>query len=227
MRTQPRTSALGKDLLERLTPALQGGNLANALATVRESWTVPQLIALLTHEQPDIRKVAALALGLMGDQSSITALAVALHDGDPMVTQMAEHALWSIWFRSGRCRAVTLLKQGCCHLNHENYDSAIEKFSQAIAIDSAFAEAWHQRSIANYLAERYPESIADARSTLDRLPQHFGAMAGMGHCHAHLRQWPEARHCYRLALAIHPRIEGIQAALEQVEAILRDFPECH
>jgi len=52
------------------------------------------------------------------------------------------------------------------------------------------------------------------------MPQHFGAMSGMGHCHAHLCQWGEARHAYRLALAIHPRLEGIQVSLDQIEQLL-------
>ena len=52
------------------------------------------------------------------------------------------------------------------------------------------------------------------------MPQHFGAMAGMGHSHANMKHWAEARHCYRLALAIHPRLEGIQSAQRQIEEIL-------
>jgi hypothetical protein len=47
----------------------------------------------------------------------------------------------------------------------------------------------------------------------------------MGHCYAHLHQWAEAKRCYRLALAMYPRLEGIEAALQQVEEILHDPPE--
>jgi Tfp pilus assembly protein PilF len=49
-------------------------------------------------------------------------------------------------------------------------------------------------------------------------------MAGMGHCYAHQGQWRQARHCYRLALAIHPRLEGIQTSLDQIEQLLRENP---
>lgn len=220
MQVEPETTASGKELINRLTPALKEGDLGGALEMVRRSWTEGQLVELLRHSNSDIRKVAALALGLVGDKEAVAPLAMALHDQDAMVTQMAEHALWSVWFKLGKCCAIKLVKQGSCHLSHGNYDVAGQKFTEAIDKDPEFAEAYNQRGITHYLAERYRESIADCKAALARMPQHFGAMAGMGHSHAHMHQWEEARHCYRLVLAIHPRLEGIQAALEQVEAII-------
>jgi tetratricopeptide (TPR) repeat protein len=100
----------------------------------------------------------------------------------------------------------------------------VEKFSQAIREDETFAEAYNQRAIAHYLSERYEKSIADCKAALSLVPQHFGAMSGMGHCHAHMERWRQAKHCYRLALAIHPRLEGIETSLEQIEQLLRDNP---
>ena len=62
-----------------------------------------------------------------------------------------------------------------------------------------------------------------AGATLDRMPQHFGTMSGMGHCFTHLKQFADARRCYRLALAINPKLEGVSASLQQVEQILREI----
>ena len=229
MRTEsaPPTVAVAIDpeeFVSALQPSLGQGNLEQTLLSVGRRWTCPQIVSLLAHKKGDVRKVAALALSVTGDRSAIVPLAVALHDSDPMVSQMAEHALWAIWFRSGKCRAVGLVKCGNNHMHHGNYECAIEKFTCAINEDPDFAEAYNQRAIAHYLSERFAESIADCRSALDRMPQHFGAMAGMGHCHAHLGQWREAKHCYRLALAIHPGLEGIQASLSQIDQLLRENP---
>jgi hypothetical protein len=47
-------------------------------------------------------------------------------------------------------------------------------------------------------------------------------MAGMGHCHAHSKRYEQARHCYRLALAINPRLEGVEASLKQIDHITLD-----
>jgi len=219
---EPTTQPDSQLLLTHLAPALAKGRLDEALTLVRKNWTVAQLVEMLGQrsQRVDIRKMAAIALGLVGDRRAITPLAVALHDSDDMIAEMAEHALWSIWFRLGNDVAVCLLKRGSCHLNHGNFDMAVDNFSEAITEDPSFAEVYNQRAMAQYLAERYPEAIRDCQETLARMPQHFGAMSGMGHANASLKRWAEARHCYRLALAIHPRLDGIKTALRQVDEIL-------
>ena len=221
MFAQPASSVDARKLLDRLTPALACGNMQEALSLVQCHCSLMQLISLLQNSCADARKLAALSLGLIGSKEAILPLAVALHDADPMVNQMAEHALWSIWFRLGNQRAICAVKAGSCHLNHGNYDVAIEKFTQAIEADPTFAEAYNQRAIAHYLMEQFDDSIADCKAALARIPQHFGAMAGMGHSYSCLKRWPEARHCYRLALAIDPRLDGIAAALQQVESLIK------
>ena len=209
-----------EEFISTLQPSLSQGRLAEALEYVRNRWTCPQILSLLEHKSPDVRKVAALALSLVGDRSAIIPLAIALHDKDAMVSQMAEHGLWAIWFRLGKPAAVNLVKCGNSHMHHGNNECAIEKFSQALNEDPTFAEAYNQRAIAHYLNERFEESIADCKAALALMPQHFGAMSGMGHCYAHLGQWSEAKRCYRLTLAIHPRLEGIEASLQQIDQLL-------
>ena len=220
-------------LISRLPPRnwWLGSDRGCAQGTGRTRWRGVQkrcsqerLTTLLTDRCADTRKVAALALGMIGDAGAIKPLAFALHDKDAMVPRIAEHALWAIWFRIGKPRAVCLVKCGNTHLDHGNYASAVEKFTQAIGEDPTFAEAYNQRAIAHYLSEDFGKSIEDCKQALARMPQHFGAMAGMGHCYAHRGQWQEARHCYRLALAIHPRLDGVEASLGQIHQLLRDHP---
>ena len=213
-----------REFISSLEASLSEGRVEEALHCVRARWTAGQIVALLSDSSADVRKVAALALSLVGDVGAIGPLAVALHDGDAMVAQVAEHALWSVWFRLGSARAIGLVKCGNNHMHHGNYVCALEKFSQAIQEDGRFAEAYNQRAMAHYLSDGFEEAIADYQAALALVPQHFGAMSGMGHAHAHLGHWNEARHCYRLALAIHPRMEGIETSLEQIEQLLRESP---
>ena len=217
----PGTAIDAQEFISALEPCLSQGNVEEALNHVRSRWTAFQIILLLSDKSPDVRKVAALALALVGDCHAIQPLAVALHDADEMVTKVAEHALWSVWFRLGTPQAVRLVQCGNNHLHHGNYVAALEKFSQAIQEDPRFAEAHNQRAIAHYLCERFDDSIADCKAALALIPQHFGAMSGMGHSYAHQSNWREARQCYRLALAIHPRLEGIQGSLEEIQRILQ------
>ena len=53
------------------------------------------------------------------------------------------------------------------------------------------------------------------------MPCHFGAWAGMGHCHAHEGRAEEAIEAYERALSINPRLDCIRQAVEQLKTTLR------
>jgi len=216
------TTIDAQEFLEQLGPTLFNGKLEDAAGAIRKRWNPEQITQLLQSPCPDVRKVAALGLALVGDRSTVRPLAIALHDPDQMVNQLAEHALWTIWFRLGKPEAVRLVKLGNRHLQHNNHYCAIEQFGHAIELDADFPEAYNQLAIALYLSDRFEDAVKNCRAALARMPEHFGAMASMGHSYAHLGCWGQAKKCYRLALAIHPRLEGIQASLTQINALLKE-----
>jgi tetratricopeptide (TPR) repeat protein len=89
----------------------------------------------------------------------------------------------------------------------------LAQFTRAIEIAPDFAEAWNQRATVHYLNERYEQSIRDAAHAVQLNPDHFGAWAGIGHCHAHLGRFDEAISAYQKALSIHPRLECLEEAI--------------
>jgi tetratricopeptide (TPR) repeat protein len=204
-----------------LQPLLAGRDLQGLTELLKTRFTDQQITALFANEDPDVRKVAALAFSLVGTRCGLSKLAPLLRDADPMVNQMAEHAMWSVWFRSGaNCDANRELCRGTKALNQRDFDLALEHIDRAIACDPGFAEAYNQRAIVNYLQERYEESIEDCQRVLERMPMHFGAWAGMGHCHAHLGRLTDALACYEKALAINPHFDCVRQAVEELR--LRD-----
>lgn len=202
-------SLVRKPLEERNT-----GKLAQLL---HEHWTDQEIGSLLDSGHTDARKLAALALGLIGDVHCVTALANQLRDGDPMVNQMAEHALWTIWFRAGKCAAHQCVLEGTRRLNHRNYAEAELSFCQAIELDPVYAEAYNQRSLTRYLMENYRLSVEDAQKTVQLMPMHFGAWSGMGHCYAHMGQRSRALDAYRRAVAINPYLSCIRQIIRELE----------
>lgn len=174
-------------------------------------------MSLLDAPHADVRKMAALALGLVGETSCVTALAACLRDTDPVVNQMAEHALWTLWFRAGRADAHQRVLEGTRYMNARQFESAEECFSTAIEFDPTYAEAYNQRSLARYLMDNYRLSVEDAQKTVQLMPMHFGAWSGMGHCHAHLGRPAKALECYHRALAINPYLTCIQQIVEELE----------
>jgi len=204
-------------------PLLEAQDLTGLLCTLKKHWTADQIVSLLSCNHCDARKVAALSLGLVGGRCCVPPLAERLKDRDKMVNQMAEHALWSIWFRCGNsAEANHQLCRGTKALNRRDYEHAISHFTRAIELDGGFAEAYNQRAIGEYLLERYEDSLADCQAAAERMPCHFGALAGMGHCHAHLGRLQEAVESYERALEVNPHMEGIREVIGELRGKLEN-----
>jgi tetratricopeptide (TPR) repeat protein len=201
------------EFVTSVQPMLEAQDPAALLELLKARWSCEQITGLLVADCCDVRKVAALALALIGGQRCLKALEAQLKHPDPMVNQMAEHALWSIWFRLGSPEANHQLCRGTRAINRGDYEHALLHFDRAIEIDPDFAEAYNQRAIVHYLQERYEQSLADCARTVQRMPCHFGAWSGMGHCHAHQGRLGEAVGCYQKALAINPGLTGVKQVI--------------
>jgi tetratricopeptide (TPR) repeat protein len=201
-----------------VTPLLAGQSLGSLVSLLKSNWSHSQITSLFNCPNADARKVAAFAFGLVGSPCCVHKLAPLLKDPDPMVHQMAEHALWSLWFRSGTPEANHEVCRGTKALNRRDFEHALTHFNRAVDLDPAFAEAYNQRAIVHYLLERYEDSVEDCRRAVSRMPCHFGAWAGMGHCYAHLGRNDEAIRSYEKALEINPRLEGVRQGIESLRA---------
>ena len=203
--------------MQAVAPALAAGDAEALAAAARRHGGATSLCPLLGHRRVDVRRVAALTLGLIGGRATVGCLTRCLRDPDEQVQALAEDALWSIWFRGGRPDAMHDFGEGLDQLQADDHDAAVAAFARSTRHDPHFAEAYNQSAIAHYLAGRWRESAADARRALARMPTHFGAMSGLGHCHAHLQEYPEAADCYRRALAINPRLPGLTDAIAKLK----------
>jgi tetratricopeptide (TPR) repeat protein len=205
------------EFLEVARPSLEDGDAAQLASDLMARWTLRDLCGLMTHASVDVRRVASVALGLVGNASNQGCLARALHDEDEQVREMAEHALWSIWFRSGRPEANDAFQEGLDALGREEYADAVEHFEAAVERDPQFAEAHNQLAICHSLRGEHQQSLRASQRALCLVPVHFGAMAGLGHGYAHLGRLNEALDCYRQAVQINPRLTEIARAVHQLE----------
>lgn len=208
--------------LEAVSPLLEQRNLEEMAKVLRDLGGAERIVPLLDCSDSDVRKVAALSLALVGDGSCIEPLALCLQSPDPMVNQMAEHALWSIWFRGGNAAANTAIAQGAEAMNARKLKEAAGHFSDAIMLDGGFAEAYNQRAIVRYLQERFGDSLADCERAAELMPQHFGAWASMGHCHLHRGHLRDAHRCYVEALRINPHLECVRELVREIESCTDD-----
>jgi tetratricopeptide (TPR) repeat protein len=204
------------EFISVLTPLLAKNDVCAVVHSLQDLYTPAQIASLLASDDVDARKVAALCLSLVGRKCALEPLRCVLADPDPVVHQMAEHAMWSIWFRAGSKEANHNLARGAIALEKRSFDCACKHFGRAIEIDPDFAEPYNQRAIVHYLREQFGDSILDCRKAIERMPCHFGAWAGKGHCHAYLGNIAEAIRCYSQALAINPGLDGIRQAIKQL-----------
>src|ERR1700722_2554137 len=203
--------------IQLVQPLLEKNDLNGLLALLKQHWEPQDIVDLLRGDHIDARKVALLALGLVGERCCVRELAHHLRDPDPIVNQLAEHALWSVWFRSGKsCQANRQLATAATAMNQRDFTTALSACDEAIRIDPDFAEAYNQRAIAHYLREDFHQSIADCVRATEKMPCHFGAWAGMGHCYAHLGEHREALKCYEHALEINPHLDCVRQAVGEL-----------
>ena len=208
------------EFLALLQPLLRSQDAQGIITLVKSRWTDEQVTGLFDDQNPDVRKVAAFVFGLVGRKCSLPRLAPLLNDSDVMVSQMAEHSMWSVWFRSGNPQANHELCRGSKALNRRDYEHAIQHFDRAVELDPTFAEAYNQRAIVHYLREDFDACISDCRKAVERMPCHFGAWAGLGHCHAHEGRLADAVRCYEKALQINPHLEGVRQGVAEMRAQL-------
>jgi tetratricopeptide (TPR) repeat protein len=182
--------------------------------------TLEEALARLRAGSAGERRAALETIARLGDPRVTAAVAACLHDDAAEVVAAAEATLWQVWARSGDPAVDALLGEGLEAMERRDWLGAVSLFARVVEAAPRFAEGWNKRATARYLAEHYASAIADCEEVVRLLPQHFGALSGQGLCHLALRQLPEAARCFRQALAIHPRLDGIRDNLHQVTQVL-------
>ena len=190
---------------------------------LRESWSPDCLRLLLTSPDLEVVKTAAHCLGLVGDMDDSPALTDLLGHEHPLVVDMAEDALWSIWFRAGGPIGQAVLYRIARSIREGDTKNSATMLTELIKSSPSFAEAHHQRGQAHYLLAEYTSTLRDARRAAELNPCHFASFALMGHAQSGLGRYEEALKAYREALRIYPRMAGIRDSIQQVRSRLNVF----
>ena len=181
-----------------------------------------QAVADLSRAEPEKRARALVWLAERGSMADQPMLLRGLRDEEPLLRQLAEQALWTLWSRSGDAEADRRLAAGVEEMRAARLEEAIADFSAAILRRPGFAEGWNKRATAYFLAGDYERSLADCAEVLKRNPSHFGALSGEGQIYFRLEQYDKALARWRRALEVNPNMEGVRANIEAVEALLRE-----
>jgi tetratricopeptide (TPR) repeat protein len=138
------------------------------------------------------------------NESSINSLLEDLKNPDETVRQRATEELWRIWFYQKGAYGWELLQRSQVMLAAREMKAAEALLTEVIDDLPDFAEAWNRRAVIYYVTGQYEKAVDDCQMVVKLNPVHFGALHGMGLCHAALEDYKAAIAAFRQALEIQP-----------------------
>ncbi|MBW4473216.1 MAG: tetratricopeptide repeat protein [Stenomitos rutilans HA7619-LM2] len=137
-------------------------------------------------------------------EPSIVPLLEDLKSPDEAVRDCATQALWHIWFGQKGMLGLERLRRAQSLLEEGNPSEAEATLTALVQDQPDFAEAWNRRAVLYYVQGQYQKAIADCETVIYLNPVHFGALHGLGLCHAALGCYADAIEAFQKAIAIQP-----------------------
>lgn len=219
---QPNSDPLGlhlANLCEEIAARPTAQHLQIQLQTELQRLYSPRhLERLLALGNTEVRRAAARGIGVIGNLQSLPLVVTALNDPDDEVRRLATLSCRQIWVRLGTPEQQARLLRIQESAQNQELQSAAAQASLLIQSAPNYAEAWNERAMVYFQMNRYAESIADCRQTLELNPYHFGAASGMSQCHLRLKQIPEAIEALKLTAKIHPRLPGLAEQIADLQS---------
>jgi tetratricopeptide (TPR) repeat protein len=152
-----------------------------------------------------------------GFRRSNPVLARALGDTDPIVRNLAEGALWAVWFRADTPENNRTLQHVIQLAGQGEMNRAETLASRLIAIAPGCAEAYNQRAIIYFEQGRFAESAQDCQRALSVNPYHFGALSGLFQCQYRLDRLADALKTLRKASKLQPYNMKFRETIRRLE----------
>lgn len=176
------------------------------------------LHAALARGDVELRRAAALALGMVGDHSSIEPLGRALADQDRGVRLAADDSFRAMLLRD----AAPLHHQQLLRVMHLNdggeHAAALARIMKLADTAPRYCEAHHQLAICWQGLENYIQAELAYHACLWHCRFHYPAWQGLARCRMLLGRHESAIDALQRCLEIHPDVE---TARMQIRAIRR------
>ena len=133
-----------------------------------------------------------------------------------------EQKIWKLWSTHPMDKELTLmLAKGSDAFNNNQFNEAIDIFTNVINLDPNWAEAWNKRATVLYMIGEYQKSQNDINKVLELENRHFGALAGQGLVNIKLKNYEKAIKSYKKALKIYPSMRSPEIMIKQIEALIK------
>ena len=133
-----------------------------------------------------------------------------------------EQEIWKIWStHPDDVKLTKKLEEGSQFVMDQQFDKAIEIFTEVINLDQNWAEAWNKRATVFYLIGEFKKSQNDIDKVLAIEVRHFGALAGQGLVNIQLKNYEKAIQSYRKAKEIYPSMQSPEIMIRQIEELIK------
>ena len=185
---------------------------------VDQHYSSSTLCAALGRGDVELRRAAALALGMLGDRSSIEPLGRAVADQDRGVRLAADESFRALLLRD----AAPLHHQQLLRVMHLNdggeHAAALATIMRLVDAAPRYCEAHHQLAICWQGLENYMQAELAYQACLWQCRFHYPAWQGLARCRLLLGRHEAAIRALQRCLDINPDVE---TARMQIRAIRR------
>lgn len=134
--------------------------------------------------------------------------------------QEVENAIWSAWGSHPDKAIEQRLELATRAIARGDYARARRLLDPLIEAWPAWPEPWNKRATLSYLQGRDAECFRDILEVLQREPRHFGAICGFAQVCLRRGERNAALAAFEVALGIHPHLDGVRAAVEDLRESL-------
>lgn len=130
--------------------------------------------------------------------------------------RLLTNQIWEIWADAPDDEAQRLLDDGMSRRASFDLDGARKAFDALIAYCPDYAEGYNQRAFVAFIQKDYEAALDDLELVLNRVPNHFAALAGKGLSYYGLGQIDDAVETLKAALELNPWLPE-RHILEQIK----------
>ena len=140
----------------------------------------------------------------------------------PSLSSRIAQQIWMLWSTHPTDQKLTsLLDEGSRLVQDQQYNRAIDVFTEAIKLDPTWAEAWNKRATVFYMVGEFQKSQNDIDQVLALEQRHFGALAGQGLVNIQLKNYEKAIRSYEQAQEIYPAMRSPKIMIKQIEELMK------
>lgn len=183
----------------------------------RSTWNKERLYSRLISGRPAEKLAAAADLADLGAQPQLLR---ALKARSPAARELAENALWAVWFRAAGEEAYRLTVRAARATEKGDVAGALKLLNQVVERWPTFAEGWNRRARLYWQMGEFTEALADCQKVVELNPHHFAAWQGLAACQVRLGEVEAACRSVRRALQIKPHDGAARQFLKHCEALL-------